>query len=317
MNKNTLNIIDCTFRDGGYYTDWFFEKNLVEKTLKVLSKLPIDVVEIGFRQFKGEKNYGEYAYSTEKFLNSLAIPGNLKIAVMVETSYLNLFDETKQRKLFVPKVQSHIAMIRVCAYFKDFEKAKFICGYLKEIGYATTINIIHISKHSLSEIKEKMKHLKDFDLDVIYFADTFGNLVPETVKKIAEIFKNHTDIPIGFHSHENRGLALANVLCAIDSGVEWVDGTLSGMGRGAGNVSTEALLIEMMKLINKDIGISELLELLQCYFYPLREECGWGYTSYAHYASVKNIHPFLVQKILKNKNLKPKEIFMGIDECLS
>ena len=53
MIKNKLKILDCTLRDGGYYNNWNFDIELINKYLKVMSDIKVDYVEIGFRS--GEK----------------------------------------------------------------------------------------------------------------------------------------------------------------------------------------------------------------------------------------------------------------------
>ena len=88
MAKNKLKILDCTFRDGGYYNNWDFDINLINKYLKVMSDIKVDYVEIGFRSGEKKEFKGACAYSTDEFLNNLKIPKNLKIAVMINGSEL-------------------------------------------------------------------------------------------------------------------------------------------------------------------------------------------------------------------------------------
>ena len=83
MINKKINLLDCTLRDGGYYNNWFFEKELINEYLRVMSLIKIDYVEIGFRFLDKIKAKGPCAYSEETFLRSLKIPKNLKIGVMV------------------------------------------------------------------------------------------------------------------------------------------------------------------------------------------------------------------------------------------
>ena len=88
MAKNKLKILDCTFRDGGYYNNWNFDKKIVNQYIKTLSYSPIKYVEIGFRKFKNNIALGETAFSSEKFLNSLKLNESIKYGVMVNASDL-------------------------------------------------------------------------------------------------------------------------------------------------------------------------------------------------------------------------------------
>ena len=86
MNK--IKILDCTLRDGGYYNNWDFSREVVNDYLRVMSLVRIDYVEVGFRSFKAKNFKGPTWYTTESYLNSLSIPKNLIIGVMVNASEL-------------------------------------------------------------------------------------------------------------------------------------------------------------------------------------------------------------------------------------
>ena len=76
-------ILDCTLRDGGYYCDWDFDESIVKKYLTAVSKAKVDIVEIGFRFLPQKGHLGPFAYSTDEYLETLSLPSNLDIAVMV------------------------------------------------------------------------------------------------------------------------------------------------------------------------------------------------------------------------------------------
>ena len=81
-----MKILDCTLRDGGYYNNWEFDKNLIKEYLKVMDGIKVDYVEIGFRFLDKIRTKGQCAYSDESFLKSLKIPKNLKIGIMINAS---------------------------------------------------------------------------------------------------------------------------------------------------------------------------------------------------------------------------------------
>ena len=100
MKKSKINILDCTLRDGGYYNNWYFEKDLINEYLKVMDILKIDYVEIGFRFLDNIKSKGPTAYSEESFLKTLKIPKKLKIGIMINAadfvSKKNIIDLAKK-----------------------------------------------------------------------------------------------------------------------------------------------------------------------------------------------------------------------------
>ena len=87
--------------------------------------------------------------------------------------------------------------------------------------------------------------------DVLYFADSLGNMREEDIIKTISLLRNNWFKDLGIHTHNNKGLALSNTLVALRNGVNWVDSTVRGMGRGAGNAETEILLSELNRIYKK------------------------------------------------------------------
>ena len=88
VNMSNLIHLDCSLRDGGYYNNWDFDESLINDYLQVLSSIGVDYCEIGFRFLKNAGFKGVCAFTSEDFLNSLEIPKNLKIAIMLNASDL-------------------------------------------------------------------------------------------------------------------------------------------------------------------------------------------------------------------------------------
>ena len=83
-----MKILDCTLRDGGYYTNWDFDKNLVGDYLKLIKFLPIDIIEVGYRGHADKENYlGEFYYLTKNKLKNIKskIGKNKKLSIMIDS----------------------------------------------------------------------------------------------------------------------------------------------------------------------------------------------------------------------------------------
>ena len=147
MNKNKLNILDCTLRDGGYYNNWYFKKDLINEYLKVMDIIKVDFVEIGFRFIDKVRVKGPTAYSEESFLKSLKIPKNLKIGVMVNAADFinqkNIIDLAKEN--FVPKKNSKITLVRIACHHYEVEKIIPLVNWLKKSGYKYKYSIRNFS----------------------------------------------------------------------------------------------------------------------------------------------------------------------------
>ena len=113
--------------------------------------------------------------------------------------------------------------------------------------------------------------------------------------------------PLGIHVHNNKGLTFNNTLSAIQSGVNWCDSTIMGMGRGAGNVNTEALMLEC---VNQGLhaGNPSLLNVCRENFEPLMRKYDWGANPYYHFAANHKIHPTYVQFLLSDSRYELRQV---------
>ena len=124
-----MKILDCTLRDGGYYNNWNFSNKVVNDYLSVMSAVSVDYVEIGFRSFETKDFKGPTWYTTESFLNSLHIPKNITLGVMVNASELishssGLYKATQL--LFKDAKKSKIKLVRLACHFKEFNETSKI-----------------------------------------------------------------------------------------------------------------------------------------------------------------------------------------------
>ena len=311
-----LSLLDCTLRDGGYYNNWEFQNNLLHSYISKLKKSNIDVIEIGFRFFNNN-SCGKFGKTSENLIKKIKFNQNQSLAVMINSA--DLVNErnfkNKINNIFVYKKKSKISLVRFATHLKDIKKIIPQIKYVKNLGYKIAVNLMQIDKISKTELEITLKLLtKSRSVDVFYFADSFGNLNTKKVKEICQTIKNNWNQEFGFHAHDNCGLALKNSLCAINNGAKWIDSTIMGMGRGAGNVSTEDLLKELKKKNYKKYNLKPIVELAKTYFRPLKLKYKWGKSEYYFLSAKKNIHPSYVQEILVDKRYSRRQIIEIINE---
>ena len=136
----------------------------------------------------------------------------------------------------------------------------------------------------------------------MYLADSFGSLTSKKVSEFLKIYRDNTDKKIGFHAHNNLGLGFSNTVLAIESGVDYVDGSITGMGRGSGNMKLEQLLMYL------DYDCSEILGLINRRFDKLKKQYQWGYKFNYMLGGMKEIHPGYYEE-LKLKGLSENKIY--------
>ena len=318
MKKNELKILDCTLRDGGYYNNWNFSTILIKKYLKAMSDIKVDYVEIGFRSQEKKEFRGACAYSTDEFLNSLEIPKNLKIAVMVNAAELIRNKSEKQnlislKKLFKKSKFSKIKLVRIASHFSEIHRAIPIANKIKALGYKVAINLMQVSDRTDKEIKEFCDLAKKINIETLYFADSTGSLDSDKTHKITKNFRKHWKKNLGIHAHDNMDKAMENALVALDTGVNWIDSTVLGMGRGPGNVKTENLILELEKKNKKKVNYNSLIKLVENDFVPMKNKYGWGSNTYYYLSGLYGIHPSFIQGMLVSKSFSSEQILAVIE----
>lgn len=305
--EKDVKILDCTLRDGGYYNNWDFDKDFVASYLRTMSLSSVKYVEIGFRFLAKNRFLGPYAYTTDAFLSKINLPENLIYGVMINAKeYIE--NNISLKDFFAIKEDSKISLVRIAINFDSAIGAKRLAYELKSLGYMVGLNLMQSNGKTQKEYSNIAKEISNWDtVDVLYFADSLGNMYPNDVKRIAESLKITWNKDIGIHTHNNKSLALSNSLEAVNSGVTWIDGTVTGMGRGAGNVETENLLLEICNEYMNKNSLKSLIKTVDD-FNALKIKHKWGPSIYYNYAATKNIHPTYTQNLLQDDRYNDDDI---------
>lgn len=288
MFREKIKVLDCTIRDGGLINNHDFDFRFVRAVYKALSEAGVDYMEIGYKNSKklfSEKEFGQWKFCDDDNIKKVidGIESKTKISIMVDVDRVDIQD-------VLPRKESPVAMIRVASYVKDIDKAIFLVNHFADKGYETTVNIMAISRALDNELTEALEQLeKESEADVIYIVDSFGALYQETteflIKKAKSIIKTKE---VGIHAHNNQQLAFGNTIEAIIHDANFVDGTVYGLGRAAGNCPLE-LILGFLK--NPKFDIRPVLDLISKEFIPLREKIEWGYIIPYAITGILDEHP--------------------------
>jgi len=292
-------ILDATFRDGGYYNNWNFSIELANDYLKVMEKVKVNAIEIGFRS-PPKKEVGIFSKVTDFFIeDTLYIPEVNYFGVMINGAE---YDLDLAKKMFRYQDESPINLVRCAVHFRKVDEMQKIMGYIKSLGYTTCLNLMQAADKSYDEMRDIAAKVEMWNcIDVLYIADSLGGMNNDTVDYAFKAVREEWEGLVGFHGHNNKGQALDNTLEAVDTGIDWVDSTIMGMGRGAGNTETEYLLTELNKRGFGEFNLDPIYELSLKYFYELKEFYKWGPSLLYFLAADYSIHPTYVQTMLKEK----------------
>ncbi len=289
--RKEIKVVDATLRDGGLVNDFYFDDEFVKSLYMTNIRAGVDYMEVGYKASKemfDPKKFGKWKFSNDEDIRKIIGDKNpaIKLAAMADVGRCNYKQDIRDRK------NSPLDLIRVATYVNTIPAAIDMIEDAKKKGYEVTCNIMAISNAQEGDIKVALEMLCQSPVDVIYIVDSFGALFPEQIQRIAHLYMEYAtkyNKQVGIHSHNNQQLAFANTIEAIGDGVNWVDATYAGMGRGAGNCSMENLL---GFLRNPKYNLYPVIQFIENYMLPLKESgTTWGYDLQYLMTGILNQHP--------------------------
>ncbi|MDP6932662.1 MAG: aldolase catalytic domain-containing protein [Myxococcota bacterium] len=283
--RRRVQVLDCTIRDGGICNDWQFDHDMVGRVFRALVTAGIDYMEVGYRTSEGifdRSKVGPWRFCDEEDLARSVEPGQLKLSTMLDVGRIETSD-------IPPKADTVIDMVRIATYAKDLDEALRLLDHSLEQGYETCMNVMAVSTVDPDDVDRFLIRLAQSGVHNVAIVDSFGALFPFHVRYLVHKYMNYLgqNIRVGVHFHNNQQQAFANTITAIDEGVDFVDATVHGIGRGAGNCPLELLLFY---LDSPRYDVAPVLELVETFGY-LRDELRWGYHLPYAITGYFNLHP--------------------------
>ena len=240
------------------------------------------------KEIFNEDDFGKWKFCNDSDIRKIVGDNKtgLKIAVMADVG------RTDFQKDIIPKKDSPIDLVRIATYINTIPAAVEMIEDCAKKGYETTINIMAVSKANTDDIKTALDILGQSPVNAFYIVDSYGALYPEQSRKLANLYCEYADKygkSVGIHAHNNQQLAFANTIEAMTQGVSYLDATVDGMGRGAGNCALE-LLLGFLK--NPKYKVAPILKIIEEHTEKLKAEgVKWGYDIPYMLTGQLNTHP--------------------------
>ena len=309
--KTTMNhvqLLDCTLRDGAYLIDKKFGDNIIRGIIRGLIKSNLDVIEIGFFQDDG---FGE---GKTVFLNSADakkfVPedkNGAMFTVLADCSRysINNLDECDG---------TSVDAVRECFFKHEREQALKNCRVIKYKGYKCFVQPVDILGYTDMELIELISQINKIEPYCLSIVDTFGSMYQEDLHRVFELINHNlvSTCKVGFHSHNNMQMsnALSQEFVRMTYGKREVvvDGTISGMGRGAGNTPTELIAQYLVSQHGYSYDMDAMLDIIDDYMDNIRSRCTWGYTTPYFVAGCYSAHVNNIAYLKEKNSIKSKDI---------
>ncbi|WP_392538744.1 4-hydroxy-2-oxovalerate aldolase [Legionella sp. 227] len=254
MNDSIM-LLDASLRDGGHRTNFHFEDMHLEKIIGPLDNSGIEYIEIGYRnEMLAPTTVGRAGLCKKDYL--LLCRSLIQKAKMVVMVFPNNLTQNDLMEL----KECGVDLLRICIAKNELASALPKIQMIKNAHMNVSVNLMHISYYQDNELTDSIQKISEYEPDIIYFADSNGSLLPSRTQKIYEQYTSKYPFPFGFHAHDNLGLAQANALAAMDSGVRFIDASLAGMGKGTGNLKTEFFVAYLHSIQLKKYNLEEVLK---------------------------------------------------------
>lgn len=280
MKTCQFEIMDVTLRDGSYAVNYQFSLEDEKNICTSLKNLGCKYIEIGHGMglgASGEKN-GYARHSDKEYLQCA-------MECIPDACYgMFCIPEIASLDDVVMAAEYGCSFIRIGTNVEDVKKSEPYIKCAKEHNLMVTANYMKSYAATAEEFKQAVQYSESWGADLVYIVDSAGGMIPADIEKYYNVIKQCSNIKTGFHGHNNIGMALANSLFAIQLGVDFIDCSLQGIGRSAGNTSFEYLVICLKKMgYDVPINIMDLLFTSKEYLYshikktgihPIDLECG-------------------------------------------
>lgn len=308
--RESIRVIDATLRDGGIVNDFMFTDEFVKELYKTNIAAGVDYMEVGYKASKkifDKTKFGKWKFCDDEDIFKVIgdnADKKVKLAVMADVGRCDFKEDIR------PKSESAVDLIRVACYVHQIPGALEIIEDAKKKGYEVSCNIMAISTAQEGDIKVALDMIGQSPVDCIYIVDSYGSIFPEQMQRICALYKEYADKhgkQLGIHAHNNQQLAFANTIEACGDGVDWLDATYNGMGRGAGNCFMENLLAFLK---NPKYKVYETLKFIEKYMLQLKKDgVVWGYDVPYLVTGYLNQHPRAAMAFSKDKRTDYSKFF--------
>lgn len=301
----SISILDCTLRDGGYINSWKFGKNNIEDIIKHLEKSGIEIIECGFIEDK------LYDRDSSVYDNADRIKSFIKKNNTMYVGMIALGDIDPEK--VTPRTLEGIDGIRLTFHKSEIEEEFRQAQLLIKKGYEIFIQPVGTSTYSDKELIDLIERVNKLHPFAFYIVDTLGTMYPNDIQRIFSIIDNNLDdgIRIGFHSHNNLQLSFSNAQTFMSISQKRdiiIDSSVFGMGRGAGNLTTELITQYINNVYGQRYNISPLLTIMERYLNKIYVKTPWGYSSPYYLSAINNCHPNYANYLMMKKTLSIESI---------
>ncbi len=303
----SLQILDCTLRDGAQANEGRFGEQAIRDIIQNLTEAGIEIIECGFLkdcEFESGRTYFPQP--------SFAVP---YIPEKKKAIYAALVDygryDVNKLEIFDGK---SFDLIRISFFEKDVENVKPFIQTVLDKGYKVSIQPMDTFSYSDENIIKIIELANEVQAEALSMVDTYSLATSTDIDRVYNLYKKSLDrkIKIGFHSHNNQlnSFALAQHIIKISEPERnlIIDASLYGMGRGGGNLNTELFSEYLNREGLKKYNMKYILDMIDYYLIEFKKMYEWGFSMPMMYAGLYGVHVFATAYLKDKPNVSSYDL---------
>lgn len=306
-----LNILETTLRDGSYAINFRFTANDTAIIASHLENAGFEWIEIGHGvgMHASESGYGKAIEKDESYLKS--------VARVIKRAKWGMFCIPGIARLHDIDLAAHYGMkfIRIGTNVTEVEESRPFIELAKKHGMYVFSNFMKSYVLKPADFAEKALLSQKYGTDVVYIVDSAGSMMPEEMESYFNAVHDVSDIPLGFHGHNNLGMSVSNSLKAAELGALFIDTSLQGLGRSAGNTPTEIFLMVLKrKGIRSSVKCAlNVMDIGEEYIKPLIRSCGLNSLDIVSgYAQFHSSYMGTIHRFASKYNVDPRKLIIRV-----
>ncbi|MBQ7678428.1 MAG: hypothetical protein IJT34_01070 [Butyrivibrio sp.] len=305
----SIQLLDCTLRDGAYIVDARFGSQAISGIVRKLLSAGVDLIECGWLKDKRHEFGTSFYHVPEDFAKYLQVEkGSTPLVAMID------WDRYDDSVLPVCDHQT-IDAVRVVFPRGRHREGIEIAQRIADKGYQIYLQAAGTMAYTDEELIELAKAVNGSSTQGLSVVDTFGAMYEEDLTHIAGLLDEWLDprIRLGFHSHNNQQLSFALSMAFVRMFAQSersiiVDASLCGMGRGAGNTTTELLASYLDRCHHGHYDMDEIMDAIDLYMSYFQEKYQWGYSTPYFIAGLYGSHVNNIAYLLTNHRTSSRDM---------
>jgi 4-hydroxy 2-oxovalerate aldolase len=253
---NPPRLTDTTLRDGSHAMRHQFTREQVRAVVRALDQAGVPVLEVTHGDGLAGSSI-QYGFSRTNEMELIEEARHTATQARIAALLLPGIGTRQELK---EAIERGIQVVRIATQCTEADISQQHFGMAKEMGLEAVGFLMMAHMRPPEFLAEQALLMEQYGADCVYVVDSAGALLPHEAAARVRALKQALKIQVGFHGHNNLGLGIGNTLAAVEAGADQIDGTLRGLGAGAGNAATELLAASLDKLgLNPGLDVFGLL----------------------------------------------------------